>query len=135
MENTTLSSLPTKDVDLLAAAAALFNAWTFDKLVPLVTLGVMVWAIAWMLARAQAKPDFHIEQMFWDENDKTSASRIIAFFAFAVSSWDLMAARLSGTSSAQQYWGYLAAWSGALVFVKFADKWNGEVPFGKGKTP
>jgi hypothetical protein len=42
-----------------------------------------------------------------------------------------MAARLSNASNPQQYAYYLFAWSGALVFVKLADKWNGNVPFGK----
>jgi hypothetical protein len=120
-------------IDYLAAAAALFNAFTWDKVIPLLTLVAMFGAITWMLKRAQAKPDFHLEQMFWDENDKTSASRVIALFAFAVSSWDLMAARMADKSTPEQFWGYLAAWSGALVFVKFADKWDGSLPFGKGK--
>jgi hypothetical protein len=123
-----------KDQDYLAAAAALFNAFAFEKVVPLAALVVMMVAIGWLLNKAQAKEGFNIEQMFWDENSKVSASRVIAFMAFAFSSWDLMAARLGGTHSPEQFWGYLAAWSGALVFVKFADKWDGSLPFGKGKA-
>jgi hypothetical protein len=122
-----------KDQDYLAAAAALFNAFAFEKLVPLGALIVMVIGIGWLLGKAQAKPDFHIEQMLQDETGKASASRIFAFGAWAFSSWDLMAARLSGTHSAEYYWGYLFAWSSALTLAKLADRWDGSMPFGKGK--
>lgn len=117
----------------LAAAAALFNAFAFDKLVPLLALLIMLASIGWMLAEAQKKDSFNLEEMFHDEAGKTSASRVIAFLAFSFSSWDLMSARLSGQADAQQFAYYLFAWSGALVFVKAADKWNGSLPFGKGK--
>jgi hypothetical protein len=117
----------------LQAAASLFNAFTFDKIIPLVALVVMVGMFAWMLGKAQAKPDFRIEEMFRDESGKTSAARVIAFMAFAISSWDLMSARLSNSANTEQFAYYLFAWSGALVFVKFADKWDGSMPFGKGK--
>jgi hypothetical protein len=86
-----------------------------------------------MMAQAQKKDTFNLEEMFHDENGKTSASRVIAFLAFAFSSWDLMSARLSGQADAEQFAYYLFAWSGALVFVKMADKWNGTLPFGKEK--
>ena len=124
-----------KDADYLAAAAALFNAFAFEKVVPLVALTVMLVGIAWLLNKAQKKDGFNIEQMLTDETNKPSAARVLAFGAWAVSSWDLMSARLSGASSAEHIWGYLFAWSGALVFVKFADKWDGSMPFGKGKVP
>jgi len=122
------------DPDYLKAAAALFNAFAFEKVVPLITLIAMLAGIVWLLSKAQAKEDFRIEQMLLDENGKASASRVIAFGAWAFTTWDLMAARLSGTHTTEDYWGYLFAWSGALVFVKFADKWDGSMPFGKGKA-
>jgi hypothetical protein len=116
----------------LTAAAALFNTFTFDKVIPLISLGVMFSVFAWMLNRAQVKPTFNIEEMFQDETGKVSSARVIAFMAFAISSWDIMAARLSNTANGEQFAYYLFAWSGALVFVKFADKWNGQMPFGRG---
>jgi len=118
----------------LQAAAALFSTFAFDKVIPLLVLVVMLLLIAWMLQNAQKKESFNIEDMFRDEAGKTSAARVIAFLAFAISSWDLMSARLSNAASAEQYAYYLFAWSGALVFVKFADKWDGSMPFGKGKA-
>ena len=117
--------------DYLTAAAALFNSFAFEKVVPLVVLFVMLVGIVMLLAKAQAKANFNIEQMLLDENGKASAARVFAFGAWAFSSWDLMSARLSGTHSPEHFYGYLFAWSGALVFVKFADKWNGVFPFGK----
>lgn len=121
------------DSDYLKAAAALFNAFAFEKIVPLVALVAMLTGLVWLLAKAQQQADFNIAQMLLDENGKASASRAIAIGAWAFTSWDLMSARLSGTHSYEDFWGYLFAWSGALVFVKFADKWDGSMPFGKGK--
>ena len=118
----------------LVAAAALYNAFAFDKIIPLIALLAMITIIAVMLAKAQKRDDFDIAQVFLDETGKASAARLIALLAFAFSSWDLMAARLSNAANAQQFFYYLGAWSGALVFVKFADKWDGSMPFGsKGK--
>lgn len=116
--------------DYLAAAAALFNAFAFDKVIPLVALMTMMVVVAWLLNKAQQKVDFNIEEMFKDENDKVSAARIIAFMAFAFSSWDLMAARLSGTSNVDHFAYYLFAWSGSLVFIKGVEKWDGHLPLG-----
>ena len=119
--------------DYLKAAAALFSEFAWQKVVPLAALVLMMSVVWWLLAKAQKKDGFNIEQMFLDEAGKASASRVIAFFAFGISSWDLMSARVSDKASETQFFYYLAAWSGALVFVKFADKWDGSLPFGKGK--
>lgn len=119
--------------DYLKAAAALFNAFAFEKVVPLVALMVMTIGIVYLLKKAQGKTDFHIEQMFQDESGKVSAFRVIAFGAWAISSWDLMAARMANTMTDGQLWGYLLAWSGSLALAKLAEKWDGSVPFGKGK--
>lgn len=118
----------------LQAAAALFNAFAFDKVIPLVALIVMLSIFAWLFAKAQEKDSFNLQEMFQDEAGKVSAARVIAFMAFAISSWDLMAARLGNAADPQQYTAYLFAWSGALVFVKLADKWDGSMPFGKSGT-
>jgi hypothetical protein len=120
-------------IDYLAAAAALFDVWTFDRLIPLLSLVVMMFVTGYLLLLASQKPDFAIEQMFKDDANKVSASRIIAFMAFNFTSWDLMSARLSGAVDSRQYLYYLLAWSGALVFVKLADRWNGQLPFVGGK--
>jgi uncharacterized protein YfaQ (DUF2300 family) len=116
----------------LQAAAALFNTFAFDKVIPLVALVAMLSIFAWLFAKAQQKDSFNLQEMFQDETGKVSAARTIAFMAFSISSWDLMAARLSNAADPQQYAYYLFAWSGALVFVKFADRWDGSMPFGKG---
>ena len=70
--------------------------------------------------------------MFRDDTGKVAASRVLAFFAFAISSWYLAVSVLSGKPDPVLYFYYLSAWSGALVFIKFAEKWDGSLPFGKG---
>ena len=46
--------------------------------------------------------------------------------------WALAVQVFAATLSADLFFYYLSAWSGALVFTKFADKWDGSLPFGKG---
>jgi hypothetical protein len=115
--------------------AALLSSVTIRVLIPLVILFLLL-GIAWrLLTLAQRKHGFNIEQMFTDETGKASAARFLAMMAFAISSWALAVQVFSATLNAELYFYYLAAWSGALVFTKFADKWDGSLPFGKGPPP
>jgi hypothetical protein len=112
--------------------AALLSSVTIRVIIPLVILAVLL-AIAWrLLTLAQRKDGFAIEMMLTDETSKPSAARFLALMAFAISSWYLAARVFSGTPDPVEYFYYLCAWSGALVFTKFADKWDGSLPFGKG---
>lgn len=112
-------------------AAALLSSVTIRVLIPLVILFLLL-GIAWrLITLAQRKDGFQIEQMFTDEAGKVSAARFLALLAFAISSWALAVQVFSATLSPELYFYYLAAWSGALVFTKFADKWDGSLPFGR----
>jgi hypothetical protein len=114
---------------------ALSASLTINVVIPLLILLALL-GFAWaMLSRAQRKDGFNVEDMFRDETGKVTASRVIAFFAFAVSSWWIAVGRLSGKTEDQAFFYYLAAWSGALVFIKFAERWDGSLPFGKGPQP
>ena len=111
---------------------ALAASLTLSVLIPLVIL-LLLLALSWsLLAKAQAKEGFSVEEMFRDDTGKVAASRVLAFFAFAISSWYLAVSVLSGKPDPVLYFYYLSAWSGALVFIKFAEKWDGSLPFGKG---
>jgi hypothetical protein len=118
--------------DLTAYGAALLSSVTIRVLIPLLILFVLL-GIAWrLLTLAQRKAGFNIEQMFTDEQGKASAARFLAMMAFAISSWALAVQVFAATLTPELFFYYLAAWSGALVFTKFADKWDGSLPFGKG---
>lgn len=112
-------------------AQALLASVTINVIVPLLILAVLLVVIMRLLSLAQRKAEFNIEQMLHDDQGKPSAVRFLSLMAFAISSWYLAVRVLSGKPDPQEYLYYLVAWSGALVFVKFADKWNGSLPFGK----
>jgi len=110
---------------------ALMATVTINVIVPILILVALLVVIMRLLVMAQRKPDFNIELMLQDDAGKPSAVRFLSLMAFAISSWYLAVRVLSGKPDPQEYLYYLIAWSGALVFVKFADKWNGSLPFGK----
>lgn len=110
-------------------------AWLVQLDVPalmLIFICVLMVVVLWRAARAQ---DFKFAQMLKDEQNKESALRFGVFVSIAVSGWSLMKATTSApiTSEAlvQIYWAYLFTWSGALVFVKALEKWNGVLPWSK----
>jgi len=86
----------------------------------------------YIMIAAQRQGDFNFSEMLRDESNKPSAVRIGVLVSLAVSSWIVMQhALLAGASLNPQVVGlYIFAWSGALVFVKAAEKWNGTLPFG-----
>lgn len=100
---------------------------------PALILFVMLLMAAFVMWRAQSRRGFDFGNMLRDENGKESAVRIGVLVSLAISSWYVMNhALLAGANSNPQIFGlYVFAWSGALVFVKAADKWNGSLPWGK----
>jgi hypothetical protein len=104
--------------------------------VPLVLLIVLVLASVLLLWWAQGQQDtpskFNAANMLRDENGKESVLRYTAALGFAWSSWALMkdVLRPEGVDP-QIFLIYCVTWSGALVFVKFADKWDGQLPWTK----
>lgn len=100
---------------------------------PAIMLGVMLVLAAFVMWRAQKRTGFDFGNMLRDEAGKESAVRIGVLVSLAVSSWVVMNhALLSGRDINPQVFGlYVFSWSGALVFVKAADKWNGNLPWSK----
>lgn len=112
--------------------ATLASSVTIGVIIPIaILLGitVMIWVL---ISRAQRDENFDISNTLRDENGKESASRILGFGAFAVSSWALAVTVFALPQyfiEAMLY--YLVFWSGAPVVVKFAEKWNGTLPWAK----
>jgi len=114
--------------------AAAMSSLTVGVIVPLLILfgiAVCLWVL---VARAQKDATFSIQNALRDENGKESASRLIMFGCFAVSSWSLSVivfALPAHVIDALFY--YLLFWSGTDVAKAIVGKWNGNLPFGNGK--
>jgi hypothetical protein len=111
---------------------ALTGSVTIGVLIPLLIL-VGITAMIWFLiSRAQKDPDFDIANTLRDEAGKESATRVLTFGAFAVTSWGYAVSAFA----LPQYFSevtlyYLAFWSGSPVALKLAEKWNGNLPWSK----
>ena len=98
--------------------------------VPLLVLIVLLAATGVILWLAQKRDDFDLANVLKDESGKESALRVCTLGAFAFSSWSVMKDTLRTEGIDPQIMLiYCLTWSGALVFVKFADKWNGVLPW------
>jgi hypothetical protein len=100
--------------DLAAAVLALLLLWT-----------------AFVLWRAARNGKFDFSQMLRDAEGKESALRLGVLVSLAISSWVVVKDALDGSSDPQLVWAYLFTWSGALVFVKAVEKWDGRLPWSK----
>jgi hypothetical protein len=100
---------------------------------PAIILFIMLLLAGYVMLKAQQKEGFDFGNMLRDENGMESAVRIGVLVSLGVSSWTLMNhALLAGGEISEGIFSiYVFGWSGALVFVKVADKWNGSLPWGK----
>lgn len=105
-----------------------FNLTTMLPIAVLAFLLVMAIVVLW---RAQARPDFDIANMLKDDAGRESPLRFAILVSLAISSWGIVFL-LINSKDALAYWNtYLLTWSGALVFIKAAEKWNGVLPGGR----
>jgi hypothetical protein len=92
---------------------------------PFVVLCIMLWGF-WRAVKVadMAKDVFH---------DREVVVTICVMGSWILSSWYLMADQvLERKGNAILYGMYLATWSGAPIFIKALDKWDGSF---KGKAP
>lgn len=114
---------------MLSAILSWLNAHADTANILLVFLMGVAWRIGVL---AQRREDFDFAEMLRDELGKASALRLGVLGSFAVSSWTLVHEALAtGSIEPQLYWAYLATWSGAMVFIKAVDKWEGKLPWTK----
>ena len=100
---------------------------------PAIILFVMLLLSGYVMFMAQRREDFDFGNMLRDEQGKESTVRICALISMAVSSWALMNhALLAGASMDWKLFAlYVGTWSGALVFIKMAERWDGHLPWSK----
>lgn len=111
--------------DYLAAAAALFNSFTFDKLTPLLTLLGMAAMFVWVLFKAQKGSNFDASQFLRDDSGKLSASRLFAFVACMTHTWAVFVRTLNDKVTVEELALYAVTWSGSLVLLQGIEAWRG----------
>lgn len=113
------------------------SSWKFWETVrwdlPAIVMVAMLVVFAWTLYRTQQQADFNFADMYRDDDRKPSTSRLIAVGAWVISSWVLMQDVLDGVPTPEIYWAYVIGWSAAKPLEKMAERWDGSVPFGRGK--
>ena len=99
-------------------------------LVALTILFLQLVLLAFVLYRAQKRPDFDVARFLRDENGKESAGRAFAFICLAVMSWGF--AMLIFLDRMTEYYFFIfgGLWAGTPVAMEMVKKWNGAMPFG-----
>lgn len=113
---------------------ALLGQLTIGVIIPLLLFFVMLLPSVWILWRAQQRPDFDAADFFRDENKKLSFGRLGSGFALGVTAWGYAVAVVNGHHSWELMLAFGSLWSGSLVLLEASKKWDGSLPFGKGKS-
>lgn len=117
------------ETNFLQAAAALFDQFLWDRLLPLVTLVVGSLIFYWMMAKAQrADPTFKAIHFLYDENNKPSWKRLIGSGCFVVHSWYIYIVTVKGTVTFNDVALYVLAWSSSVVLLEGLRIFRGAPP-------
>jgi hypothetical protein len=116
------TSAPTASTSVPSYFEALLSSLTISVIIPLLILGLAVWLIWTLLARAQSDADFNISDVLRDETNKVSSDRLLLFASWAVSSWVLAVVVFAMPNVlVEAYVTYLGVWgatSGAKSFFR-----------------
>ena len=113
--------------DYLAAAAALFHAFTFDRLIPLVTLLAMMGLFLWVLWSAQRREDFDAADFLREEpSGKMSFGRLAGFVCLITMTWVVFIRTLNDKLTVEELALFAVTWSGSLVLLQAINAWKGK---------
>lgn len=116
----------TEGTNLLQAAAALFNQFTWLQLVPALTMGG-VFLMVWLAIRsAQRNPDNHFDvaEFFRDETGKLSIKKLLGAGCFVMHSWFFYSRTVSNTITFNEEVLYCGTWSGSVIFLEALSVWK-----------
>lgn len=113
---------------------ALLGQVTIGVIIPLILFFVMLVPMVWILWIAQRRNDFDAADFFKDDAGKLSYGRIAGAGGFCVTSWGYATSIVNGHYSAELMLAFGALWAGSPVLLELAKKWDGSLPFGKGKS-
>ena len=111
--------------DYLAAAAALFAAFTFDRLMPAVIMAVLFGMFIFVLVKAQRRGDFDASEFLREDSGKLSSKRLFAFIAMAVHVWLVTTRTISDKITFEEQVLFVLTWSGSLVLIQALEIWKG----------
>jgi hypothetical protein len=111
--------------DYLAAAAALFNAFTFDKVVPFLSLVGMAGLFIWVLFAAQKSQNFDASEFLRNDRGQLSAARLFAFVCCMTHTWVVFVRTLNNKIEVEELALYCLTWSGSLVLLHGIEVWRG----------
>ncbi len=114
--------------DLVTAAAALFNAFLLQHLVPFLILLALGWTFSRVLLRAQEMPEFDSAQFFKDDKDKLSFARVGTATCLILHSWSFAVRTLSGLITFNEVLLYTGLWSGSGTVLLIVEAWKGTRP-------
>lgn len=111
--------------DYLAAAAALFSAFTFERFIPLLTLIGMASMFLWVLFKSQRSEDFDASEFLRDDRGRLSWGRIAAAVCLMTHTWVVFVRTLNNAITIEELVLYAVTWSGSLVLLQALEVWRG----------
>ncbi|MEO8153551.1 MAG: hypothetical protein ABI605_10815 [Rhizobacter sp.] len=111
--------------DFLAAAATLFNAFTFERLIPLAMLFSMSLLFIWVLFKAQKRDDFDASMFLRNDRGVLAPERLWGFVCFMTHTWAYASLVLSGKAADRDTLIYGGLWSGTAVAFQVLETWRG----------
>ena len=112
--------------DYLAAAAALFHAFTFDRLIPLLSLSLIAGLFVWVLFAAQRRDDFDASEFLRGDDAKLSWGRLSAFVCLMTTTWVVFTRTLNDKLTIEELTLYAVTWSGSMVLLQAIEAWKGK---------
>jgi hypothetical protein len=112
--------------DYLAAAASLFNAFAFERLIPLLSLMFMGGLFIVVFYKAQARDDFDWSEFLRADNSKLSWGRLAAFICLMTHTWTVFARTVNDKVTIEEMGLYAVTWSGSLVLLQAIEAWKGK---------
>jgi hypothetical protein len=112
--------------DYLAAAAALFNSFTFDRLIPLLVVIGIGGMLGRVLVLAQRRADFDASDFLRDDSGKLSWGRLAACVCLMTHTWVVFTRTLNDKLTVEEIGLYAVTWSGSLVLLRALEVWKGK---------
>lgn len=107
--------------DYLAAAAALFNTFTFEKLVPLLMIFSMSCLFIWVLYKAQGRDDFDASMFLRNDRGMLDLKQLTTLMCFMVHSWYITNETMAGKMTDTGMSIYVGAWGAIALGLHSLD--------------